>query len=107
MSSKGWVISLGAGREQLPLIKAIQAEGYKCLAFDINPEADGASLADDFHCVSNRDIAAMHSYIEDERSIAGVMAAGTEVPDAMAILAHRLNLPGIPEIGRASWRERV
>ena len=50
-----WIISLGAGREQVPLIRAIQAEGFKCLAFDKDIDAEGRNTADHFCNVSNRD----------------------------------------------------
>ena len=91
-----WIISLGAGREQLPLIRAIQAEGYHCLAFDVNADAAGRSEARAFLPVSNRDVDGMLMSCRAFPAIAGVMAAGSEVPDVMAILAHRLGLPGVP-----------
>lgn len=91
-----WVISLGAGREQLPLIRAIQAEGYKCLAYDQDPCAAGWDVADEFRCISNRDAIGILGNVEFPDAVAGVMAAGSEVPDVMAILAHRMGLPGVP-----------
>jgi len=36
------ILSIGAGRHQLPLIKAIKALGYEAAAVDINPQAVGA-----------------------------------------------------------------
>lgn len=90
-----WIISLGAGKEQLSLIRAIQAEGYRCIAFDRDPDAAGRGVADEVYETSNRDIETILDVVE-LRELAGVMAAGTEVPDVVAILAHRLGLPGVP-----------
>lgn len=89
-----WVISLGAGREQIPLIKAIQDEGFLCVAFDKDPVAPGADIADGFMCISNRDHETLVAEI-GPMEIAGIMAAASEVPDVMAILAHKLGCPGI------------
>ena len=94
--SKGWVISLGSGIEQLPLIRAIQSEGYKCLAFDSNPDAPGKDVADHFAPVSNRDVDEIERMANGWVGIEGVMAAGSEVPDVMAILGHRLGCQNIP-----------
>ena len=95
-----WVISLGAGREQIPLIRAIQAEGFKCLAVDRDRVALVDSKADAISAVSNRDIDGILKACKypkgDQEPIVGVMAAGSEVPDVMAILAFRLGLPGVP-----------
>lgn len=90
-----WIISLGAGREQIPIIRAIQAEGFACLSFDSDGDAPGRDIANGFEAISNRDTAAILEAI-GPREVSGVMAAGTEVPDVMAILAHRLGLPGVP-----------
>jgi|SRR5688572_8478110 len=99
-----WVISLGAGHEQIPLIRAIQAEGYMCLAFDKDEAAPGFKVADSsFRGISNRDVGEMIRAIEggcwthgSNSRIAGVMAAASEVPDVMAILGHRLGCQNIP-----------
>ncbi|WP_417762003.1 ATP-grasp domain-containing protein [Shewanella sp.] len=42
------ILSVGAGNNQLPLIAAIQALGYKAIACDINPLAPGSKTADIF-----------------------------------------------------------
>lgn len=86
---------MGAGKEQIPLIKAIHREGHRVAAVDVSADADGVDLCDSFQCSSNRDVDAAESYAR-WIGVSGVMAAGTEVPDVMAIMAHRLSLPGIP-----------
>ena len=91
-----WVISLGAGREQLPLIRAIQAEGFRCLAYDKNENAEGRPYADAFEAISNRDVDAILNIPHGVGRASGVMAAGSEVPDVMAILGHRLGCPNVP-----------
>jgi biotin carboxylase len=92
-----WILSLGAGKDQIPLIKAIHHEGFKVAAVDMRADAEGVDLCDAFKAISNRDVDAVLDYaawIEIE----GVMAAGSEVPDVVAIVAHRLGLPGVPVV---------
>ena len=46
---------IGAGRWQLPLIRAVRSRGLRCVATDRDPEAPGADLADAFHPVGMED----------------------------------------------------
>ncbi len=46
------VLSIGAGKHQTPLIKAIRDSGYLAVAVDIDPQADGVKYADIFYPVS-------------------------------------------------------
>ena len=49
------LLILGAGKEQVAAIAAAKAKGIRTLVLDMNPKADGAGLADEFHVVSTRD----------------------------------------------------
>jgi biotin carboxylase len=89
-----WILSLGAGKEQIPLLKAIHNEGHKVVAVDIDPNAEGVDLCDAFRSISNRDVDAVTEYAK-WAGVHGVMCAASEVADVMAISTHRLGLPGI------------
>ena len=94
---KQWVISLGAGKDQRLLLEAIHRAGYFSWAFDKNSEAECRNLADQFKAHSNRDWQSILMDVDPEK-VAGVMAAGTEVPDVMALLGQRLGCPNIPPL---------
>ena len=94
---KQWVISLGAGKDQRLLLEAIHRAGYFSWAFDKNQEAECRNLADQFKAHSNRDWQSIMMDVDPEK-VAGVMAAGTEVPDVMAILGQHLGCPNIPPL---------
>ncbi|MBX2818775.1 MAG: hypothetical protein KTR29_03810 [Rhodothermaceae bacterium] len=52
MSTKGWLLSIGAGQHQQSVLIEARALGYQTLAVDINPDAFARSLADAFICHS-------------------------------------------------------
>jgi hypothetical protein len=56
--NKEWVVCLGAGESQLPLIKKAKSLGYKVLAIDRNNLSPGFSFADDtiIESTHNKDI---------------------------------------------------
>lgn len=89
------VLSLGAGKDQLHLIRTIQSMGYDCIAVDGNAEAPGLSEARWPLNVSNRDVDAILRAVSGI-PVHAVMAAGTEVPLQMARLAAWLGRPGPP-----------
>ena len=49
------IMIIGAGKAQVPLIKAAKREGYYIIVCDWNPEAPGVQLADEFCKVSTKD----------------------------------------------------
>lgn len=74
--------------------------GLRVVVSDMNPEAPGRSLADDFLAVSTYDVAgtvaSARNYHQNRRRIAGVMCMATDVPLTVASVAEDLGLPGIP-----------
>lgn len=89
-----FVLSLGAGKEQIPLLQAIRAAEFGVMGVDSNPDAPGKEHCDRFFNVSNRDVEGILRL--PLLDVFGVMAAASEVPDVMAVLQHRLRLPGMP-----------
>jgi len=90
-----WVLTLGAGKDQLALIKAIHAEDHKIVGVDSRPDAEGVDLCDVFRPISNRDTELILDFAR-WCDVQAVMVAGSEVADVGAVLALKLGLTGIP-----------
>jgi hypothetical protein len=87
-SEPGAVISVGAGRSQISLIRAIKSAGYTCVAFDRDGNAPGSALADYFFECSTHDAdAAIAQLSKLEIAFKAVMvkAAGQPVVTAAKI----------------------
>jgi len=90
----GWVLVLGAGYWQIPLIKTVQRLGYRALAIDRNPDAEGGKVADRFEAV---DITDAESAVELGKStgITGAVSDQTDLSvPALARICEALDLPG-------------
>ena len=90
-----WIICLGAGVSQLPLIKAAVDLGYNVLAVDRNPDSEGFSLATEalVHSIYDAD-----SIIEELkfRSFGGLLCRCTgEALFTAAKVSNYFGLPGI------------
>jgi biotin carboxylase len=89
-----WVLVLGAGYWQIPLIKTVQRLGYKAVAIDRDRSAPGALAADRFEPV---DITDADGAIELAKKIGIVGAVSDQTDLSVPILARictELNLPG-------------
>ena len=62
-------MNFGAGKAQVPLIEAAKKEGYYTIACDLNPEALGVQLADEYCKVSTKDRIGLYETAK-ERSMA-------------------------------------
>lgn len=91
---KGVLLVLGAGAEQVPLIRAAQVRGLRVIAADAASDAAGSRVADDF----------LHVDIHDDEAIArgvpvqpeGVVAHAVEAAESAARLAQRFSVVGNP-----------
>jgi len=95
----GWVLVLGAGYWQIPLIETVRRLGRRAVATDRNPDADGSRVADRFEPV---DITDIESTIALAREI-GIAGAVTDQTDlavpTLARVCEALDLPGpSPEV---------
>ncbi len=89
------ILILGASILQLPAIKKAKENGYYTIVVDYNPNAIGASLADEFHTISTIDAEKIVSLAKQVRPD-GVMTLATDMPmRSVAAVAEALNLPGI------------
>ncbi len=84
MKQKQIIISLGAGINQVPLIKEIKKNGFECLAFDRDPSAPGFEYADLYEIISSYDYGKIIDYLERNTEIldrtVGVLTRSTGMP---------------------------
>ncbi len=92
------LLILGAGKEQVAAIAAAKAKGIRTLVLDMNPKADGASLADEFHAVSTRDRAAILKFVAGySGKIDGVMTIASDIPHMVSAAAEAAGVRHIPQ----------
>ncbi len=96
------LLILGAGKEQVPAIAAAARKGIHTLVLDMNAQAEGAALADEFHPVSTRDIGAILKLLADYKAkIDGVMTIASDIPHCVSAAAEFLKVPHIaPAVAR-------
>jgi len=96
---KKTLLVLGAGCDQIFMIKTAQAMGLRVLTVDINPASEGLQLADDYAVISTRDLPSLCHFLDDyqrnSHKIAGVTTMGSEIPHIVAALSQHLDTPGI------------
>jgi hypothetical protein len=87
------LLVLGAGRQQLGLLRAARQRGVLVVAVDRDPAAPGFRLADRRALISFEDEPALHRLAEAER-IDGVISPANDWSVGIAArVAHRLALP--------------
>lgn len=107
-----WVISIGTGRNQAPLILAAQNAGYRVLGVDREPNLN---LVDDALTISTHDatqiVAALAEYPRSRRFRAVLARTSGPAVQSAALAAHSLGLPGFgadfakASLSKASLRE--
>jgi biotin carboxylase len=92
-----WVI--GGGLLQIPLIEEVRKLNLKIIVSDLSKGCACAPLADIF---VNKDIFDIEGHTEEAmkivdsgKTIVGVLAAGIDAPETMAVLAKNLGLPSV------------
>lgn len=101
-----WILSLGAGRDQILLLKSIRNEGHKVAAVDMRSDAEGVALCDSFKAISNRDVDLVTDYAR-WLGVSAVMAAGSEVADVMASVSHALGLPSVSVVTALACKDKL
>ncbi|MDP3176837.1 MAG: carboxylate--amine ligase, partial [Spirochaetaceae bacterium] len=106
------IFILGAGVMQLPAFRAAKELGWTVAAADGNSSAIGAALADHFIHVDLKDrdgLLAAARRLRNAIGLDGVFTAGTDFSLAVAYIAEKLDLPGIPyEVAlRASDKQKM
>ena len=89
-----WVLVLGAGYWQIPLIRTVQRLGYRAVATDRNPDAEGKSIADLFSPVDITDNDGSIA-LARELDVAGAVSDQTDLSvPTLAAVCKALDLPG-------------
>tara|TARA_B100001123_G_C15289856_1_gene1017063 strand:+ start:850 stop:2094 length:1245 start_codon:yes stop_codon:yes gene_type:complete len=92
-----WVI--GGGILQIPLIHEVKKLNYSVIVTDGNSDCICKNQAEIFECIDIYDISKHVQYakklISNNTNICGVLAAGIDAHETMAIIAEYLNLPGV------------
>lgn len=96
------VLILGASIMQIPAIREARKLGLRVCVVDGNPNAKGASLANQFKVVDLKDceavLVAARSW-KEKYGLDGVFTAGTDFSYTVAYVASKLSLPSIdPEV---------
>ena len=96
---KKTIVILGAGNDQVFLIRTAKRLGLKVIAFDKNPNAPGFSYADFPRVISSRDvkkiIPILKDYQQRQGKIHGVATMGSDIPQIVVKLANFLRTPSI------------
>ena len=103
MSAKRYFWIIGGGLLQVPLIKEARDLGLYIIISDANNTCVCKSLCDIFILADIFDITAhikeADVLLKNGMNIVGVLAAGIDAPETMAVLAQKLGLPSVkPEI---------
>ncbi|BDA65092.1 ATP-grasp domain-containing protein [Actinomyces capricornis] len=88
---------LGASPLQVPMIRRARELGIRTVVVDMDPQAPGVALADEFHPISTNDVEAVTA-LARERGVDGVTTVGTDMPvRSIAAATQALGLPGLSE----------
>lgn len=90
------IMIVGAGKTQVPLIKASKKEGYHTIVCDKDPIAPGVALADEFIRVSTKDRDGLYRTAR-EKKIDGIVANSEYAMVDVATISCDLWLVGNPE----------
>ncbi len=92
------ILIIGAGPNQLPAIRMAKHRGYRVVATDMDPKAEGFALADEAGLASTRDVAETISFVRrshKQNPIDGVMTMASESAVTVARVTEALELPGL------------
>ena len=96
---KKTIVILGAGNDQIFLIRTAKRLGLNVIAFDKDPNAPGFNNVDFSSAVSSRDvkkiIPILKKYQQKQGKIHGVATMGSDIPHIVVKLAKFLKTPSI------------
>lgn len=90
------IMVIGAGKTQMPLIEAAKKEGYHTVVCDLNPDAPGVALADEYCKISTKDRDGLFRTAQ-EKKIDGIVANSEYAMCDVAAISSGLGLVGNPE----------
>ena len=89
-----WVLVLGAGYWQVPLIRTVQRCGFRALAIDMDPNAPGSKVADHFEPINIIDLNGALALAKKFKILGAVSDQTDLAVPVLAQICHELNLPG-------------
>lgn len=99
MNTKNYFWIIGGGLLQVPLIEEARKFDLKIIASDLNANCACSHLVDIF---VEKDIFDIEGHVQEAfrikkegKNIVGVLAAGIDAPETMAVLAKELGLPSV------------
>lgn len=98
MQRQKYLMIIGGGILQVPLIQTASLLNIKTIVTDYNPNAYGLKIADYPIIISTRDVDGTVRIVKELRKkipIDGVMTVGTDASKVVAAVANTLGLPGI------------
>lgn len=104
------IMIVGAGKSQVPLMKAAKNENYHTIVCDIDSKAPGVALADEYFKVSTKDRFELFE-VAKNKYIDGIVANSEYAMCDVAYIASSLGLVGNPEAtiavlsSKSSFRE--
>ena len=93
-----YVIILGAGPLQVPIIEEINKRGWRSVVIDQDPLSTGAKFAHKFLAISTRDIPEILSTIQScswKKQLAYCVTVGTDMTPSVAAINEHFDLPGL------------
>lgn len=90
------IMIVGAGKSQVPLMKAAKNENYHTIVCDIDSKAPGVALADEYFKVSTKDRVKLFE-VAKNKYIDGIVANSEYAMCDVAYIASSLGLVGNPE----------
>ena len=90
------IMVIGAGKTQMLLIEAAKKEGYHTVVCDLNPDAPGVALADEYCKISTKDRNGLFRTAQ-EKKIDGILANSEYAMCDVAFISQELGLVGNPE----------
>jgi biotin carboxylase len=93
------ILLLGAGIMQIPAILLAKRLGMEVSVFDGASNAVGASLADNFFLVNfsqEQEALSNATSLHQQKPLHAVFTVGTDFSTVVALIARKLDLPGIP-----------
>jgi biotin carboxylase len=104
-SNQDSILIVSAGRMQVPAILAAKSLGFKVIATDRNPGAEGFAICDEAVLIDSKDVEGHVRFASDNAqrlNLRGVFA-GSDVAVTVAAVTQALGLPGIPlEVAKRS-----
>lgn len=90
------IMVIGAGKTQMPLIEAAKKEGYHTVVCDLNPDAPGVAIAEEYCKVSTKDRDGLF-WTAQAKMIDGIVANSEYAMCDVAFISQELGLVGNPE----------